>query len=79
MAGNHRRSSEALRRRRVAAAAILLEGADAGLADVAAQTGFCDQSHMNRAFKRLIGRTPAAIRAARLGLSGPDASADRSN
>jgi len=60
---------EALRRRRVAAAAILLEGADPSLADVAAQAGFCDQSHMNRAFKRLVGRTPAAIRAARLGLS----------
>jgi AraC family transcriptional regulator len=62
---------EALRRRRVAAAAILLEGADPSLADVAAEAGFCDQSHMNRAFKRLVGRTPAAIRAARLGLSAP--------
>jgi AraC family transcriptional regulator len=60
---------EALRRRRVAAAAVLLEGAEPSLADVAAQAGFCDQSHMNRAFKRFIGRTPAAIRAARLGLS----------
>jgi AraC family transcriptional regulator len=61
---------EALLRRRVAAAAILLEGDDICLAEVAAQAGFCDQSHMNRAFKRFVGRTPAAIRAARLGLSG---------
>lgn len=61
---------EALRRRRVAAAAILLESDDLGLADIAAQAGFCDQSHMNRGFKRLVGRTPATIRAARLGLSG---------
>jgi AraC family transcriptional regulator len=68
---------EALRRRRVAAAAILLEGADPSLADVAAQAGFCDQSHMNRAFKRLVGRTPAAIRAARLGLSGPGSAGRR--
>ena len=62
---------EALRRRRVAAAAILLEDADAPLADIAAQAGFCDQSHMNRAFVRLIGRTPGAVRAARLELSSP--------
>jgi AraC family transcriptional regulator len=62
---------EALRRRRVAAAAILLENADAPLADVAVQAGFCDQSHMNRAFVRLIGRTPGAVRAARLELSSP--------
>ncbi|HEX2815109.1 MAG TPA: AraC family transcriptional regulator [Phenylobacterium sp.] len=66
---------EALRRRRVAAAAILLEGDDTPLAEVAAQAGFCDQSHMNRAFRRLVGRTPAAVRAARLGLAGPAANA----
>ncbi len=66
---------EALRRRRVAAAAILLDGGDLPLAEVAAQAGFCDQSHMNRAFRRVVGRTPAAVRAAGLGLAGPKASA----
>jgi AraC family transcriptional regulator len=61
---------EALRRRRVERAAVLFETRDAGLADIALDAGFCDQSHMNRAFKRILGRTPAAVRAARLGLAG---------
>lgn len=61
---------EMLRRRRVEAAAILLESTDLELAEVAAEAGFCDQSHMNRAFKKHIGRTPAVTRAAQLGLSG---------
>jgi len=61
--------SAVLRRRRVAAAAMLLELPGMSLAEVAAEAGFCDQSHMNRAFKRLFSRTPAAVRAARLGLS----------
>jgi transcriptional regulator GlxA family with amidase domain len=60
---------ETLRRRRVEAAAILLESSGLELAEIAAQAGFCDQSHMNRAFKKFLGRTPAAARAARLGLS----------
>ncbi len=29
------------------------------IADVAAATGFADQSHLNRHFKRLVGITPA--------------------
>jgi AraC family transcriptional regulator len=61
---------EAQRRWRVARAAVLLESPGLRLAEVAAEAGFCDQSHMNRAFKRLIGRSPAAVRAARLGLAG---------
>ena len=60
---------EMLQRRRVEAAAILLENSDLHLAEIAAQAGFCDQSHMNRAFKKFVGRTPAITRAARLGLS----------
>ncbi len=59
----------AIRRRRVEAAAILLESTELQLAEVAAQAGFCDQSHMNRAFRKSLGRTPAVTRAARLGLS----------
>ena len=60
---------EALRRRRVEAAAILLESSDKPLAEIAAETGFCDQSHMNRAFKKYLGRTPAIARTAHLGLA----------
>jgi AraC family transcriptional regulator len=60
---------EMLRRRRVEAAAILLERTDLQLAEIAVDAGFCDQSHMNRAFNKYIGRTPAVTRAARLGLS----------
>ncbi|HEY2885617.1 MAG TPA: AraC family transcriptional regulator [Rhizomicrobium sp.] len=59
---------EALRRRRVEAAVILLESSDKPLAEIAAAAGFCDQSHMNRAFKKHLGRTPAVTRAAHLGL-----------
>src|SRR5690348_4052203 len=58
----------ALRRRRVAAAAALMEASDLPLAEVALAAGFCDQSHMNRGFQRVMGRTPAAVRAAKLGL-----------
>lgn len=60
---------EMLRRRRVENAAILLETTDLDLAEIAAEAGFCDQSHMNRAFKRHTGRTPARARAARWGLA----------
>jgi len=61
--------SETIRRRRVEVAAILLESTDLQLADIAASAGFGDQSHMNRAFKKELGRTPAVTRSARLGLS----------
>lgn len=33
-----------------------------GTADAAAACGFCDQSHMARAFKKVVGVTPAAFR-----------------
>jgi len=61
--------AQTLRRRRVAAAAQLIERSELGLADIAAAVGFCDQSHMNRAFQHLLGRTPAALRATPLGLA----------
>lgn len=60
---------ERMLRRRVEAAAILLERRELGLAEIAARAGFCDQSHMNRAFRKFLGRTPARTRAARLGLA----------
>jgi AraC family transcriptional regulator len=32
------------------------------LAEIAATTGFCDQAHLNRHFRRFFGTTPAAFR-----------------
>jgi AraC family transcriptional regulator len=42
----------------------LLRSGDSSLtlAQVAARAGFCDQSHLTRHFKRLVGTTPAAYR-----------------
>ena len=54
---------EGRRRRRVEAALWLLGESDLPLAQVACEAGFCDQSHMNRAFNLTLGRTPAAVRA----------------
>lgn len=60
---------ETLRRRRVEAAVRLIETSGLPLAEIALDVGFCDQSHMNRAFKALLGLTPAAVRADQLGLA----------
>jgi transcriptional regulator GlxA family with amidase domain len=60
---------EARRRRRVETAARLIETSPSGLAEIAVAAGFCDQSHMNRAFRMLLGRTPAQVRARKLGLA----------
>jgi AraC family transcriptional regulator len=54
--------AETARRRRVERASLLLRQSAAGLADVAADAGFCDQSHMNRAFRAVLGRTPLEVR-----------------
>lgn len=52
---------QAARRLRVErAAAMLRRGADS-LAMVAAEAGFSDQSHMNRAFLAVLGRTPGQV------------------
>jgi len=48
---------------RIRAARRLLEGG-AAPAEVAAQTGFFDQSHLHRHFTRTLGMTPAAYAAA---------------
>jgi len=45
------------------AKALMLRG-DLPLADVAAATGFCDQSHFTTVFRRMVGATPAAWRRA---------------
>jgi len=52
--------AETRQRRRVEHALICLDGG-APSADAAAAAGFCDQSHMIRAFDRLLGRTPAKV------------------
>ncbi|MDQ4087634.1 MAG: helix-turn-helix domain-containing protein, partial [Pseudomonadota bacterium] len=54
---------QALRRRRVATAANLLRVTALPAAQIAAAAGFCDQSHMIRAFHAVLGRTPAQVRA----------------
>jgi AraC family transcriptional regulator len=54
--------SETARRLRVERAALLLRGGRAALAEVAVAAGFCDQSHMNRAFRAVLGRTPLEVR-----------------
>lgn len=51
-----------MRRQRVALACRQLTGSDEPLADIALQTGFADQSHFTRTFKRQVGFTPAAYR-----------------
>jgi AraC-like DNA-binding protein len=54
-------------RRRTEVAARLLRETETPSAEVALEAGFCDQSHMIRAFRRALGRTPAEVRADRDG------------
>jgi AraC family transcriptional regulator len=54
--------AERARRRRVERATLRLRMSEAPLADVAAVCGFCDQSHMNRSFRAVLGRTPLEVR-----------------
>ena len=53
---------ETLRRRRVERALVSLRTSDSTLAEVAIDAGFCDQPHMNRCFRQVLGRTPQAYR-----------------
>lgn len=53
---------DSLRRRRVERAVLLLRGSTTPLAQVAVDCGFCDQAHMNRCFRQVLGRTPLAVR-----------------
>lgn len=53
---------EFLRTRRVERAADLLRRCGLSLAEVALRSGFSDQSHLTRLFKRTTGMTPAAYR-----------------
>lgn len=56
------RLQEAAARFRIERAARLLRESDETLAAIALEAGFCDQSHMNRTFHRLLGRAPTAVR-----------------
>ena len=53
---------ETLRRRRVERAINLLRFGPLPLAAIAAECGFCDQSHMSRCFAAVLGRSPLAVR-----------------
>ncbi len=53
---------ETLRRRRVEQASALLRRTQLPLAEIAIAAGFCDQSHMNRCFAAVLGRTPLRVR-----------------
>ena len=56
------RLQETVARIRVERAARLLRETDRPFVQVALEAGFCDQSHMNRIFRRLLGRSPSAVR-----------------
>lgn len=47
---------------RVEHATRLLRETDSAFSDIAADAGFCDQSHMIRTFRRVLGRLPSAVR-----------------
>ena len=53
---------EWLQRRRIRAACQKLLDPDQGIADVAVESGFADQSHLTRTFKRYTAMTPAQFR-----------------
>jgi AraC family transcriptional regulator len=57
---------ETAARFRIERAAHLLRETEQPCARVAADAGFCDQSHMNRTFRRVLGRSPADVREDRL-------------
>jgi AraC family transcriptional regulator len=54
--------------RRVERARTLLASSQLGLAQIAAQCGFSDQSHLSRQFKRSFGVTPASLQTQRKNL-----------
>ena len=64
-------------RLRVEHAVRLLRESDLSCCQVALDAGFCDQSHMNRSFRRLLDRSPSTVRNERLAFRefrGPAAS-----
>lgn len=59
------------RKVRLAQARHLLQGSDRTISQIAAETGFCDVSHLIRAFRAESGTTPEAWRMARRGGAVP--------
>jgi AraC family transcriptional regulator len=53
---------ETAARLRVERAAHALRETNHSCAYIALEAGFCDQSHMNRTFQRLLGRAPSEVR-----------------
>ena len=53
---------ETAARLRVERAARALRETNQSCAYIAHEAGFCDQSHMNRTFRRLLGRAPTELR-----------------
>lgn len=53
---------QAAARFRVERAVKLLRETEMHLAEIAAAAGFCDQSHMNRTIRHVLGRPPSAVR-----------------
>jgi AraC family transcriptional regulator len=53
---------ETAARFRVEQATRLLRETSQPYASIALESGFCDQSHMNRTFRRVLGRSPVAVR-----------------
>ena len=56
---------ESAARLRVERATHLLRETDRTPADIAQEAGFCDQSHMHRVFRRVLGRLPSDVRSDR--------------
>lgn len=56
--------SQYLQRVRVHEASCLLADTDAPLSEIALETGFYDQAHMSRTFRRWMGMTPSQFRKA---------------
>ena len=56
------RVQETAARFRVQRAACLLRETNQAYASIAQEAGFCDQSHMNRTFRRVLARSPTAVR-----------------
>ena len=58
----HQTPGEWVQRRRIRSACEKLLDPDHGIAAIAAETGFADQSHLTRTFKRYTAMTPAQFR-----------------
>jgi transcriptional regulator GlxA family with amidase domain len=53
---------ETAARLRVECATRLLRETGQSFSSIALAAGFCDQSHMNRTFRHVLGRSPTAVR-----------------